>query len=293
MLWGKFAGAQTSLDAAAKRTDLPRYWQGACAIASVLMKDSQRFYVPKGVVSPVAGKPLDDSIRKYAKLPYPSIALLHETILVGREGEEAGWKITIACEPAQLWSSFNFGVPQTYLENKIILFSLLWSNAYSQGLWVPVPVFALVAHRAGGIGYDIHLFNTSEGGDAFVAQYQEMAIKESGQDIRYEYAEEMVSVIDLCLLLNVRGTEKVAVQAPPKLNKKRARSNKVLFSDYHVLRVGGETWDHVVSTAGGSGVRSHYRRGHIRHIAGDRPIWVRHTTVHGSKPGFVGKDYQL
>jgi hypothetical protein len=105
--------------------------------------------------------------------------------------------------------------------------------------------------------------------------------------------EDMRTIAVLCSLLEVHDAETPVVAAPPKLQAKRTKHGKVPLYDYHVLRIGGETWDNpYVSSGTGAGRRSHLRRGHIRRLEG-KTVWVRATYVHGSKDGFLHKDYEV
>jgi hypothetical protein len=80
-----------------------------------------------------------------------------------------------------------------------------------------------------------------------------------------------------------------------RLNKKRLLHDRQPLYSYHVLVVDGECWDRPETAQSDEkgGVRSHLRRGHIRRLDETRHVWVRATYVHGSRPGFVDKDYTL
>lgn len=113
--------------------------------------------------------------------------------------------------------------------------------------------------------------------------------------ITRDIIHEVNAVLDLGVALACRNVRKEVVAAPDKLNKKRERSGKTPFFDYHILTV-----DVPGRTGGGAGIgtptgrsspRGHLRRGHIRRLD-TGPIWINSTVVN---PGhdFLGKDYKV
>jgi hypothetical protein len=102
------------------------------------------------------------------------------------------------------------------------------------------------------------------------------------------------AIVELLSLLSVANVSTKLILPPEALNKKRIASNKLPLYDYHVLTIDGEeVFDRRGNAASGEGVRSHFRRGHIRRLNDGRRVWVRHTVVHGKRPGFVDKEYNL
>jgi len=80
-----------------------------------------------------------------------------------------------------------------------------------------------------------------------------------------------------------------------KVNRRRRGCNKLPLYSYHVLNVDGNLWAAPENKSEDpTGLRSHFRRGHVRRLQDPpRKVWVRATLVHGSRPGFVDKDYQV
>lgn len=113
--------------------------------------------------------------------------------------------------------------------------------------------------------------------------------------VQHEQADLGLSAItELLILLSLSNAGTAHVEPSEALNKKRIASNKLPLYDYHVLTIDGEeVFDRRGNASSGEGVRSHFRRGHIRRLNDDRRVWVRHTVVHGKRPGFVDKEYDL
>jgi hypothetical protein len=104
------------------------------------------------------------------------------------------------------------------------------------------------------------------------------------------------TLINTCAILNLENVTTETHKAPTALNNARIRRGKQPYYDYKVLVVDNERWDAPTRKSSHSerdGVRSHFRRGHIRRLETGKSVWVRHTIVHGSKEGFVEKTYSL
>lgn len=101
-------------------------------------------------------------------------------------------------------------------------------------------------------------------------------------------------LMNFCALAALHNVTMQEHEPPEKLNRQRIKSNVLPLRSFFTLIVDGEHWDGVHSNQGsGSGVRSHYRRGHPRRLSAEKSVWVRSTTVHGRRPGFVTKDYEI
>lgn len=103
------------------------------------------------------------------------------------------------------------------------------------------------------------------------------------------------ALLGLCEMLACVNVSAESVSVPSALAAKRARTGKKPLYDYHVLKVGGDSWHYERPHGGGSsdGYRSHLRRGHVRRLDEARRTWVRATFVHGAVDGFVDKDYEV
>lgn len=103
-------------------------------------------------------------------------------------------------------------------------------------------------------------------------------------------------IATLCTLLSLKNVSTEEHFPDEKLNQRRIRSNVLPLKSFHTLVVNGERWLSQDSNnrGTGSGVRSHLRCGHLRRLphSEDR-IWINQTFVHGSRPGFVSKNYSI
>jgi hypothetical protein len=104
----------------------------------------------------------------------------------------------------------------------------------------------------------------------------------------------LLTVLELCNLLECTNIGTETIPAPTKLNKKRARTGKPPFSEFKVLTV-GKSKERVFlpGNIGGTHAspRLHQRRGHIRRLPSGKKTWVRHHMVGSSARGKVVKDY--
>jgi hypothetical protein len=239
------------------------------------MRTAQRFYLPDAATVLIDGRRYDD-FKDLLRLPYPAVALLSET--VDTETGRAAWKITLAIDST------------TDGKAAWLLFSANTIPGKRTGPeWLMVPLVPMVVHvpPTGGLPHGLpdmpetHLLLQNP------ARTQEQWLK--------EFQDDLAAIATLCIMLNSVNVRSATVDAPARLNAKRATSGKPPLYSYHVLDVDGERWDRPergVSPAEESGVRSHLRRGHIRRLP-KGPTWVRAAYVHGSRDGFVDKDYNV
>jgi hypothetical protein len=98
-------------------------------------------------------------------------------------------------------------------------------------------------------------------------------------------------------LINARGIKLQIEPAPAKLNRKRAKKNKLPLHEHRVLKIGGYSSGGRVLGVGATHAspRAHWRRGHIRTIHQGTPkqkrIAIPSSLING--PGFVSKDYEI
>ena len=174
----------------------------------------------------------------------------------------------------------------------------LWGAVCAAGEWAWMPYTVKMGLRSGsldrdgslatGLAYTLTGHNQEE-----LVTYLVSHVGVTNKLLTTNMRNDADAILTLCKLLEVHDAETPVVSAPPKLQAKRAKHGKVPLYDYHVLRIGGETWDTpYVSSGTGEGRRSHLRRGHIRRLE-SKTVWVRATYVHGSKDGFLHKDYEV
>lgn len=256
MHWGKFNDLAENLRRIAPLST-PTFEAFAYECADELDK-SQRFFFPSAAV--IEGTPMSPTP---PKLPYPQIALL------SYDEEEKAWMIILASETESGGVATRVFVCGPKFNHK-------WAMTGVVGMWNPT--------RGIGVKPDTIYERLKE-----LHPFAE-PLEEHRKTVLF-----VMSLIDtFCEALTMPQTAIERVDAPEKLNKARARRGKSALPDYHILRIGGERWasDRDVTQSARDGVRSHLRRGHIRRL-GSREVWVRSTYVHGRKPGFVHKDYEV
>jgi len=294
--WAKFGAAiQELLRLEAYGTQLSPEGKSMCGFMARFIEKSPRFYVPDASAVLKDPPTIADDIR----LPYPAIAILSEVdaydpaldspeISIERVGGTSyigaatltgpslpSWKITVAMQP------FN--------DARILLWSIAQEPKSKRWACAPVTVVMNKDYHTG-------LYGMSFGGDpatSDVLKILQGAV--TAPQLLQEFLPDLTTVFTLWKLLGVHDAKQIPVPAPPKLQARRAKSNgsKPRLYDYHVLSIGGEVWDSPHEHTGtGEGTRSHLRRGHIRRLE-TKNIWVRSTYVHGSKEGFVQKDYEV
>ncbi len=250
------------------------------ALASFCLNKAQRFYVPRGA-GILFGKKFTAEVRELLRLPFECTALLSEH----KSSSESDWTISIAF-------TRKFGIIHR-LPSDELLSSIptdkpgYWIiKAYlTDGRWFP-PLCGVFCETVQGISDDfINLY-----------QFEVPPFHDSEVEVVDQMKGSAGHIANLCVMLSLDNVKSDEISAPDKINKKRLKCNKLPLLSYHVLEVDGERWDspnHGTHTDS-SGVRSHLRRGHVRRLhASERMVWVRASMVHGSRPGFVSKDYAM
>lgn len=231
-----------------------------CSVLGWSMRHSQRFYLPQSAEI-LSGVPIVGAYREAAMgLPYASVSLN-----CGQSRDGAYKRIVIASAPIN-----GLG------EKEIAISSLIKTK---NGSWSPFPVGAVISFPDGEDGYHV-----------------ELSIRPDASHLEDAYglvSEDVLSVLNLCVMLSLHNVKAELVSAPDPLGNKRKKQGKKSLYSYHVLNVDGEIWDSPRNEPIGSTVRSHLRRGHIRRLDEARRVWVRPTYVHGGTPGFVDKDYNV
>jgi hypothetical protein len=289
-----YAGCRSALEHQGNGTAADKQQRLAVAHFSVAamaaLQLGQRFYLPEaGYV--LEGKLLDERIKSVMRLPFEVVSLLTETTVQTEQGEQVPtWEITIGFE---IDSGFNRTYklidPRTKPGNGFAMFAVVklaggLAERHAPSAWIPIPVVGFCLLHDDRPGVNIILARTP---------FSEMLV--AGGSGPQDLQDNAMAVANLCAMLSLKNTSTADRAPPPKVNKKRREAGKQELPSYKVLVVDGEAWDHphADGSAGTSGVRSHLRRGHIRHLSDARSIWVRATYVHGSKPGFVDKDYAV
>lgn len=251
-----------------------------------LIHTSPKFYLPDAR-SFLAGRDITPDIQALVRLPFDSIVLLTEcNWSEGLPGTT--WVITLAFRmPSEVTRKLR--IPDyMFADSEIGIISLIDGSHFGT-TWAVFPAFG--ALKPGKeLGYEIRAYPIA-GMEEFHHTF-EKATKQSTAD---ELAPDVFAVVNLCVLLAMRNVKAVKVDAPAKLNKKRAAHGKPLFYDYHVLEIDGVKQTSLGRSSSGSrdGARSHLRRGHVRRLTADYHTWVRETYVHGRREGFVAKDYKV
>ena len=308
--WGKFNDAATVLDGLVYEIEhrkLSSYLYKAhdleaCETWNILRASfpaTMKFYVPDTATAVLN----EGMLRHPVRLPYESVAILAET----PNSASGKFTLIIACHPPREEGSGDGDI-------------MFWSAAltpkgwgWSPLTWVaainPSSMYgAVVPEKRARSVYASMLSEYMDDFDSDTIPKDEYVVypiltADTVEHINGERLDlganisatmvDMRTIAAFCALLEVHDAETPVVSAPPKLQAKRAKHGKVPLYDYHVLRIGGETWDTpYVSSSTGEGRRSHLRRGHIRRLE-SKTVWVRATYVHGSKDGFLHKDYEV
>jgi len=285
--WNKFRHAAKEIMQQGQDCGHPEIKMVCEGTAALINSKIPKFYVPNadGLLSEKDMPPEGEMFN----LPYPITCVLSETKILSRISDEGtivpsndvAWMLTIAI--------------QKETDGPIILMSV----THNREQWTFSPI-SVQMQRGSGRGFDLGIIMTGAAEETIRLLKAEMArlglpLQEPIEDtIVKDFAADMNSVCALCSLLKVHDTKTVQVPMPSVLNRTPPKGSPKPNYDYHVLSVGGEVWDSPWSTEGSSegGVRSHLRRGHIRRLEA-KSIWVRSTVVHGSREGFVEKDYEV
>lgn len=232
----------------------------------------QRFILPDAGEM-VIGNPIEKFSESLRHLPYPEIALLRFKDLGGHTYPQI-----VAASAGALAN-----VP----DDGFVLASCFRVQHRGRRMWVPGGLPFFVKARGDG-----QVFAHDFAGLADEERNRVLsALTEHGKPLRQG---AFVAITELLVLLSLANVGTKLIEPACELNRKRLARDRLPLYDYHVLTIAGRE----VFDRGGSGfsdrtLRSHYRRGHIRRLNDGRHVWVRNTIVHGKRPGFVDKDYDL
>lgn len=187
-------------------------------------------------------------------------------------------------------------------------------NVIRQGVdWMAVPVAAIFPYKCfnnvekwyrskdGGKVYDFHFVGDSENSDCpfltcSMPMYDEVFQKEkkegTGEAMNVwarDLCDEIRMAFGLLGILSCSNVPTKEIEAPEKLNKKRARSGKPRIPAYRTLHISDHHEALVTRTSSGghASPRAHWRRGHIRNQRTAKGIirkWIRPTVVGAGTP---------
>ena len=307
--WGKFKDAVSALRSQAHYLSARNYKEAAFFAGMIAegVEKSPKFFVPNvsGVFRRGDLVPTYDG-EKYIpyKLPYPKMALLQTTMITDTRPESPNSNVPVESYKV----SFLMQDQEREDSSTDILCATVVCDPTDRQ-WVNVPVFARFCFETDtpAVPNDetFYSYSVSLNADRFTSEAVEILLEDKyfkgdvgavEEALVKDYRPDFFSVATLCKLLEITDCKQVPINVPAKLAKKHARNNEGASYDYKVLSIGGEIWDssyvHGIS-GGGSGKRSHMRRGHIRTYQSGKKVWVNSTFVNGSKEGFVEKDYSV
>lgn len=291
------------------------------ALADYLLSEAQHFLLPPG------GWLLDDRSRLYAKyapllhLPFPVTAFEFQT---APNAEDRGAflcskRIALCVDTA---TSHKLGLYPTE-KDEWLLMSIFYADELKT--WHVTPVVACISRSRTktptgemieatmkdnallrsehGNGYgeskvigtnaevlDVH-FGVLPGGQKLFKD------KVSSLVVMEDITDELSAGVQACAALNCQNVKTTSVEPSVSLNKKRMKADRLPLVTYHILDV--ESYEEHDEPQKGSGlasgrtIRQHFRRGHIRHLADDRAVWVRNCVVGSSRSGVAIKDYRI
>jgi hypothetical protein len=285
-LWGKFSELEKSLEVFAKHTD--REYALFSGMVLSIYKKSQKFYFPRERQI-LEGKKFDDSVAELVRLPYPVISVLSETHIEASElGVSEGIptkSMTLVCDLEYFGQLLKLNHAESLPANTLVYFSMAEiPKEFSQfpAEWVLYPMVYFMSYVPDK-GFELR----GHPGISNIGADRDRILADGENDLN--------TVINVCTVLNLHNAHEEAEKAPAALNKARIKKGKSGLYDYKILVVDGERWDgrHSASHSSHDGVRSHFRRGHIRRLETGKSVWVRSTIVQGSREGFVEKSYSL
>jgi hypothetical protein len=149
--------------------------------------------------------------------------------------------------------------------------------------------------------FNIQTYVTSPWLIEFISQVQGIPRPDLAERLDIELSSDWQTVVDLCNVLNCSNVVMDKLAAPKLINKKRERSGKTPFYEYHVLKIKA---DRVVREGRGAGhgdrlpPKEHIRRGHIRHYHRDDPDkhftrFIKQQWIGDRSRGRVEKDYEI
>ena len=131
-----------------------------------------------------------------------------------------------------------------------------------------------------------------------VSAYKMYPPHERATRIARDVADEAFATLHLLTALAIDKGRHEVLPAPSRLNKKRAKKQRIPFYEYKVLDIVADVLAPQPAAKphqGGTHAspRMHKRRGHIRHLRSGRTTWVRNMIVGKPAAGTVEKEYSV
>lgn len=192
--------------------------------------------------------------------------------------------------------------------------SIYWQE--DSGCWGMAPVEVIIPR-------DVQMKVIKDGRQSFLYHVEEMTpdynrllgrklgldretlVKRFGE----ECLDDMIVVFEFCLAVNCSNVDLDTVSPPTALNKKRARSGKLPFYEFKVLKLKSNSTRYALQPGSSSATattdivtrRQHLRRGHIRHYnpaitpryRKKAAVWIEAMVVGDPTKGSIDKEYQL
>ena len=132
-----------------------------------------------------------------------------------------------------------------------------------------------------------------------VASYGAYPESERPTRIARDLADEVFATLHLMMALALDKGKHEILPAPTKLNKKRAKKNRIPLYEYKILDIVADVLHSPTYSSkphqGGTHAspRMHKRRGHVRRLPSGKQTWVRNMIVGKPTAGMVEKEYSV
>lgn len=221
------------------------------------------------------------------RLPFPAIS-----ILTKEKGifERSTHTVVLACDTGFARKHDLIGdedANRSYWEcpPNIFVFAADLVNGAGRSRWMPIPLFGGI-HTLWRDSPESELTYSC---DVFSVPGKNEELASEADSVFNTLARK---VLNLCVMLNLCNVQTEDVSPDPRFNRHQISSNRLPLETYKILKIDGQAWGRSAVIGFGSGKRSHMRRGHIRRLDESRHVWVRATSVKGSRPGAVHKIYK-
>ena len=274
-----------------------------------LMERAEKFILPNW------GKIFDDEEMKVCndievavRLPYPIVAIEYycpyddprcEPMLSGEL--KASKRIALCVETEVLKEHTSLLKHMHECHNKDVDGFYVYPVSYADALkvWTPPPAaffFARTGH--------IKIRDLKKHGDLAmmplgIDTYSFFPPEERKYRAQRDCSDEAWSLIHMLAALSVDKGRYETLPAPVRLNKKRAKKDRVPMFEYKVLDIVADIMAAQPSESkphqGGTHAspRMHKRRGHVRRLRSGRTTWVRNMIVGKPTAGAVEKEYSV
>jgi hypothetical protein len=188
----------------------------------------------------------------------------------------------------------DLGSVQLYSSQPDTGVALLSAFEVEDGVWTFAPAVAILdpdtleVSEGDRIAFDTRPFIT----EIWHRGYTE---REAATDL----ADEVVAAIEFMMVVNCENVKRERIEAPAKLNKKRAKNGKTPFYSYWLLDVFKEGRARGAHQGGShNSPRFHFRRGHIRRYRDEQgnirfTRFIKRMAVGNAALGHVDKTYRI